>query len=301
MTINKIDTDIGPGQARPVDTVVPAGFQTFAGTDISVIFDIPIDSPSLNVGDAFKMTNELQTITISSSTSILPVRATGNAKPLAYGKGARTFAGSMIFTVQGDPFQSLYAVDALNNSVAVDKHWFIDQMPPFDAIIIAENEFGGVGVQIIHGMVIANWGTTYSVDDVYTESTYTYMAEHVTPFIFSPLDTLSLYGVVDAMIRNRGNKGDKTPDDVATAVNDWYSNNQPGSNRVSAINSNSTFDWWIKSPGAQSTVNGMENLLANSQYKGQMVISNLFGINTYANGPIQEYVEGSDTLLYKNL
>jgi hypothetical protein len=56
-------------------------------------------------------------------------------------------------------------------------------MPPFDIIIVAANETGGVGAQIISNARIVNWGTTYSVDDIYTEATYTYIAEHVTPFL----------------------------------------------------------------------------------------------------------------------
>lgn len=129
----------------------------------------------------------MQTITISSTTSVNPVRQLGHRKVKSYTKGARTFAGSMIFTViDKDPFQELFAFDALNTAVRSDGKWHIDMLPPFDAIITGVNEGGAAGVQIIQGITLTNTGTTYSVDDMYTESTYTYVAEHVTPFIKNP-------------------------------------------------------------------------------------------------------------------
>ena len=162
--------------------------QSFSGVDFSVMFVLDgINILSANTQPR-KLLAELQTITISSTTSVHPVRQLGHRKVQSYVKGARTFAGTMIFTVlDKDPFQEIFAFDALENAVRSDGQWHIDMMPPFDIIISCVNEAGRAGVQIIQGVTLTNTGTTYSVDDIYTESTYTYVAEHVTPFVGNPV------------------------------------------------------------------------------------------------------------------
>lgn len=161
------------------------GKQTFSGADIMVIFSVA-GATNLSYGNAkgFTISSTIQTLTVSSTTSVLPVRRCGEARPRDFSRGARTFAGSMVFTIMdSDPFKEVFAIDSYGNSVANDDSWHIDQMPPFDIIVVAANETGGVGAQIISNARIVNWGTTYSVDDIYTEATYTYIAEHVTPFL----------------------------------------------------------------------------------------------------------------------
>lgn len=186
-------------QLGGINAAVPET-QTFAGSDVTVIFMIPPDVDSLLSGpnqQSYLQTKDLQTITISSTSSILPVRRIGEKKPIAYTTGARTFAGSMVFTViNKDPFMELFGLDILNQSVTNDGSWHIDSMPPMDCAIIAQNETGGLSVQVIHGIRITNWGTTYSIDDMYLESTYTYIAEHVTPFVVSTFDAAQLYGAI---------------------------------------------------------------------------------------------------------
>lgn len=181
--------------------------QTFSGADIMVIFSIPGTQLAYLKNKNYRVSTEVQTITISSTSSLLPVRRCGEAKPKTYTTGGRTFAGTIVFTVLGaDPFKDVFATDALNSSSVNDGSWHIDQMPPFDVLIVAQNELGGIAVQIISNARICNWGTTYSVDDLYTESTYTYVAEDVTPLLVSQdslLEDIPQVGMVYP----------KTPDD----------------------------------------------------------------------------------------
>jgi hypothetical protein len=160
--------------------------QSFSGADISVMFIMGgLQLRSLDSRKPFKHASDIQTITISSTTSVLPIRSLGNKRPIAFTRGARTFAGSMIFTViDKDPFQEIFAMAADASSPA-DGSWHIDEMPPFDILINAANESGKSGMQLISGVTLSNYGTTYSVDDIFTEITYTYMAEHVSPFVQS--------------------------------------------------------------------------------------------------------------------
>ena len=158
----------------------------------------------------YKHSSEIQTITISSTTSVLPIRRLGEKKPKAFTRGARTFAGSMIFTViDQDPFMELFAVSYDNSD---DGSWHIDEMPPFDILIQAVNESGRSGMQLISGVTLTNYGTTYSVDDIYTESSYSYVAEHVSPFMQNTFYSEFLKAqrsIVTASI--------KTPDDIDDA------------------------------------------------------------------------------------
>lgn len=61
--------------------------------------------------------------------------------------------------------------------------FFVDQLPSFDIILTAANEHGAVANSVIKGVTISNFGTTMSVDDMYMESTYTYVAENFWPFV----------------------------------------------------------------------------------------------------------------------
>jgi hypothetical protein len=213
--------------------------QTFSGTDTSVIFSIPTVNPTMPAGGSTLESVQLQTITISSAISINPVRRCGEARVAQFSRGARSFAGSMVFTIIGqDPFQSIFGIDTARSSVRTDGSWHIDQMPAFDAIILCQNEMGGVGMQIISNISIVNWGTTYSVDDLYTESTYSYVAEHVSPFIASRFDQAELAAGVSASdisntladVLDGIYVADKNPDQLFSETPDHSSG--PGSYRI---------------------------------------------------------------------
>ena len=61
--------------------------------------------------------------------------------------------------------------------------FFVDQVPRFDVVLSAANEYGAVANAVLKGVTISNFGTTMSVDDMYMESTYTYVAEQFWPFV----------------------------------------------------------------------------------------------------------------------
>ena len=158
--------------------------QVWSGADVKVLFTVPDTNLSYGDKSVNLSTVQLQTITMSSTSSIYPVRRIGEAKAHTYTRGSRTFAGSMVFSIIGnDPLQNLFSIDAISNSFERDGHWFIDSMPAIDCIIMYANESGGAGIQIIQDLRFSNWGQTVSIDDMYLESTYTYVAEHVTPFV----------------------------------------------------------------------------------------------------------------------
>lgn len=163
-----------------------SNFQSFAGTDISVVAYLPIDTKnSLNgiTSNKFKKFAEIQTISISSTRSVSPVRVLGRASPLAYTRGARTFAGTLVFaSLNHDVFQDIYDLSILESSLYHSTSMVSDQLPPFNIVITAANEKGAAAVQGVFGITLVNYGTVYSIDDLYTEVTYSYVAQDVTPF-----------------------------------------------------------------------------------------------------------------------
>jgi hypothetical protein len=132
----------------------------------------------------FKVFANLQTISISSTRSVSPVRVLGRSSAINYTRGARTFGGTMVFaSIDKDAFMDVYD-EALSESSLNSMHSFTpDQMPPFSIVITMSSEKGGTAYQIINGITLVNYGTTYSIDDIYTEQVYTYIATDITPLI----------------------------------------------------------------------------------------------------------------------
>lgn len=179
-------------------------FSSFSGADITVSFYVPPEQalglnllrPEDVLGDnddsrlfsgriqedgGFLVAGNLQTISISSARTVVPVRRLGESNVEIYTAGPRTIAGSMIFTLLvKNAFTEIYR---RSRSERVDEEFFVDMLPPFTVIITAANEFGTVGRQVLDGVKLVNTGVTYSVDDLYTEETYSYVATHASPFL----------------------------------------------------------------------------------------------------------------------
>lgn len=160
-------------------------FQSFSGTDIKAVMYLPLITTNyLNGKDKTKVKvfADLQTLTVSSTRSISPVRVFGRSNPIAFTKGAITYAGTMVFaTINRDAFSDVYDTDIAESYLNTSTSDSVHQLPPFSIVITASNETGAAGIQIIHGITITNYGTTYSVDDLYTETSFTYIATDVSP------------------------------------------------------------------------------------------------------------------------
>jgi hypothetical protein len=164
-------------------------FQSYSGTDISAFIYLPLLAKSSLKGKLAKKAKALatlQTLSISSTRSVSPVRVLGRSSPMAYTRGARTIAGTLVFaSVNQDVFQDIYDHDIAESTLQSSSSMLSDQLPPFSIVITAANEKGGAAIQVIHGVTLVNYGTTYSIDDLYTEVTYTYVATDVLPLISS--------------------------------------------------------------------------------------------------------------------
>jgi hypothetical protein len=57
--------------------------------------------------------------------------------------------------------------------------WYVDQIPPFDVIIAAANEYGSRSFLKIVGIELMNENSGFSIDDIVVEQQYTFVATDI--------------------------------------------------------------------------------------------------------------------------
>lgn len=60
--------------------------------------------------------------------------------------------------------------------------WYSDQIPPFDVVLAANNEYGASAKMVIYGVEILNEGSGFSIDDIVVEQQMTYAARMIFPW-----------------------------------------------------------------------------------------------------------------------
>lgn len=170
--------------------------QVFSGPGIEAVIYMPLLTLGNAVGKdkpkVVKLGN-LQTISISSTRSISPVRVFGQSNAIAYTKGAITFAGTMVFaTINQGAFTDIYDIDLAESYVNGSTNALVHYLPPFSIVLTVTNESGAAGIQVINNITITNSGAVYSIDDLYLEEQYTYVATNISPFIPIPMSQVNL-------------------------------------------------------------------------------------------------------------
>lgn len=80
-----------------------------------------------------------------------------------------------------DPNFTFNAGD-LGDSYQVTNAWYVDQIPPFDIVIVAANEYGQAATMRIYGVEILNEGSGFSIDDMVIENQMTYVCRTILPW-----------------------------------------------------------------------------------------------------------------------
>ena len=123
----------------------PFSDMSFSGADITATIIIPKIGENgfiSNEGDVLEMA-ELQTISYSMHRENSPVRTLGHVNPRGFVKGARTIAGSMIFTQFNE--YAFYRIESYRKILSDSKGYFAplaDMLPPFDIVFTFFNEYG---------------------------------------------------------------------------------------------------------------------------------------------------------------
>ena len=129
----------------------------------------------------YKTFAEIQTLSVTTRRSVNPVRRLGEATPAYYTRGPRTIAGSAVFIfLQEDVLLDIFRKTRVDN-YAGEPQFVMDRLPPFNIIITGANEFGHEIEGALFGVTLLASGMTLSIDDLYTEQQFTYVARWMLP------------------------------------------------------------------------------------------------------------------------
>lgn len=67
-------------------------------------------------------------------------------------------------------------------TVKRERAWYHDQIPPFDIVLTAINEYGHAARMVIRGVEILNAGSGISIDDITTDENMTFVATDILPW-----------------------------------------------------------------------------------------------------------------------
>ena len=184
-------------------------YTSFSGVDIrAVIGGEPI--------------GQLQAISYAVQREKAPIYVMGSVDPLSFSRGKRGIAGTIITLMLdqhilfGDPFSDLrfiadngevypnisdlksaedlnlddldtvgsgtFSSSDLSSNYTASQAWYVDQLPPFDVVIVAANEYGQAATMRIYGVEILNEGSGFSIDDMVIENQMTYVCRTILPW-----------------------------------------------------------------------------------------------------------------------
>lgn len=183
---------------------------SFTGSDVRLLIELA-DRPTNGNSPPYKQLLESTTITVSIHREVAPVRASGYINPKGFALGTRTIAGTLILTQ--------FTVDTLfhflqaSNVTDMSKDTLftkVDQLPPFNITMLFCNEYGYVSTRMLLGVKFVTDGTVYSIQDMMTEQTLSYMALDFTPLM--PYNMNNLYS--NSNSQDPGTKHEKSPTDL---------------------------------------------------------------------------------------
>jgi hypothetical protein len=153
------------------------GYNSYSGCDITVTASLPpINGKHIN---KYYSLGSLQTLSISTHQDKRPVRSLGVINAKDYVMGPRTIAGSMVFAV----FNKHFATEIMNDLGAEGGANVIlpDEIPALNITVNFANEYGRMSRMAIYGVKIINEGQVMSINDLYTENTYQFVALGLEP------------------------------------------------------------------------------------------------------------------------
>ena len=220
-------------------------FNSFSGSDVSVY--LVIDRSDIKRGDRgrrnFQPIRELQTLSVSSARSVHPVRRLGESHVAEYTRGGRTIAGSMV-CVTGDQDVFAKAGQKSNRERASSEPFFTDELPLFNILIVAANEYGQVAHAALTDITLTNFGITFSEADLYLESTYTYAARYYHPLLPDPefLNNIDYDGGTNKL----SNKVAFQPHNIRSALANFDAASRITSIPAFRLNVLPAYDKWIE-------------------------------------------------------
>ncbi len=169
---------------------VSSFYQSFSGTDTVAFLMMPGCVPIVF--------GSLTTISYSMFRNKKPVINIGRTNINGVTRGSRIFAGTMVFTLINQhwlrEFQDMCAVhpSPSHQYLANMQELKVDELPIFDIMIVSANEYGNSVVMYIYGVDFTDEAQTISVEDLFTENTFSFVARDIS--VFEKLDIVNSVG-----------------------------------------------------------------------------------------------------------
>lgn len=184
-------------------------YTSFSGVDIRAVIE----------GEPV---GQLQAISYAVQREKAPIYVMGRVDPLSFSRGKRGIAGTIVTLMLDQhvmletPFADIkfiadrdeiypnvadlnnassladlesldpaFTFDAgnLSGAYSLSQAWYVDQIPPFDVVIVAANEYGKAATMRIYGVEILNEGSGFSIDDMVIENQMTYVCRTILPWM----------------------------------------------------------------------------------------------------------------------
>lgn len=168
--------------SKSVTSVYTKTYTSFSGSDMVAVVDINLPNSKGGSTKVTKVLGEMMTISYSIHMDKTPVRSIGSVNAKDYVFGPRTIAGSLIFAQFNRHIAHellLEANKAADAKRSMDQMIVMDELPPFNITISMANEYGQKARLAIYGVRIVNEGNVISVNDIYTENTYQFVATDI--------------------------------------------------------------------------------------------------------------------------
>lgn len=157
--------------------------RTFSGTDMKIV---------VTLNDTVTMIKTMTSLSWSVHRGKASGRPLGRPGPRGRASGSRTIAGTMIFAAADhEPLLDIIPVESPTrkldqtgwNKDAYRRVIMPDQLPPFDIMVIMNNEYGTSAITTLYGVEIVDYGSQYSVDNLINEYVYQYTASGMDPLV----------------------------------------------------------------------------------------------------------------------
>lgn len=192
------------------------GLATYTGSDMRVAIE-------LADGSYIKQLLELTTLTVSIHRVKYPVPAAGYINTKGFSRGRRTIAGTLVLTKFTAEVLFRFLTAGISDKSKDSVYTKIDQLPSFNFTILFSDEWGHASYQRLLRVELVTDGTVYSIQDMLTEQTVSYLAADLTPML--PLSMSSLLQRVD---RDPATDYERTPGSCMAAATSRGASLVPG-------------------------------------------------------------------------
>lgn len=147
-------------------------YKSFSGTDTLAFIMMPGSSPVV-IGS-------LTTISYSMYRNKKPVINIGRTNINGVTRGSRIFAGTMVFTLINQHW--LKELQEQLEWLSGFEELKVDELPLFDIMIVSANEYGNYVSMYIYGIDFTDEAQTISVEDLFTENVFSFVARDISNF-----------------------------------------------------------------------------------------------------------------------